>query len=241
MQLHTGCFSMMVNYHAIGRYVTQRGGLYAATSRRQMNLQTAMCVLGADGADCADTLSMFRRRIEDFGPGDFFDLLHLERKAEKSLEQVLGLLKLSGYDPGVLYNYASLIRAQCKGLPEWLVVELRLAIDRVWSLYYASPQNLPFELGRILLALGRPLEAARFNQIAIDWFGEIPAAYLNMGICYYYAENPAQALHCFERATELNPDFGLSREWTARIQSERARAAHWSARSLAPRAKDPEA
>jgi len=64
------------------------------------------------------------------------------------------------------------------------------------------------ELGRILLALRRPLEAARFNQIAIDWFGEVPAAYLNMGICYYYAENPAAALPCFERARQLNQVSG---------------------------------
>lgn len=225
MQLHTGCFSMMVNYDAIGRYFTRRGGAYAATSRRHMTLKTAMCLVGGDSEDFVDTLSAFRRHIEEFGPGEFFDFLQLHRTTEKSLAQCLGLLRLSGHDPGVLFRCVDDIRSQCKGIPESLNVELRLAIDRVWSQYYPTTQNLPFELGRIMLALGRPLEAARFNQIAIEWFGEVPAAYLNMGICYYYAEDPDQALRCFERAKELNPEFGLPREWIARVRGERSRAA----------------
>lgn len=224
MQIHTACFSMMVNYDAIGRHFTRRGGAYAATARRNMNLKTAICLVGGEREDFVDTLSAFRRRIEEFGPGDFFDHYQRERTKEKSLEHVLGLLRLSGYDPRVLYEHAELVRSQCKGLPEWLNVELRLAIDRAWGHYFATPQNLPFELGRIMLALGRPHEAARFNQIAIELFGEVPAAYLNMGICHYYAEDPNQALRCFERARELNPEFGLPRVWIARIHSERARA-----------------
>lgn len=224
MQLH-GSFSVMVNYHAMGRYFARRGGAYAATSRKQLTLKTAMCVLGGDHDAFVDTLSAFRRTIDEFGPGEFFDFLQQQRGEKKTLQQILGLMRLSGYDPGVLLNYAEGIRTLCADIPEWLVVELRLAIDKTWNLYFASSQNLPFELARILLALRRPLEAARFNQIAIDWFGEVPAAYLNMGISYYYAENPAEALRCFERAKQLNPDFGLAHEWIARIQSERARAA----------------
>lgn len=223
MQLHTGCFSMMVNYHAVGECITHDGGVYASTTRL-MNLKTAMCIKGGGRDDFADTLSMFRRRIEEFGPGDYFELFQKERDADKTIQQFLVLLRLSGHDPGVLLSHANQIRTKCKGLPEHLLVELRLALDRTWSQWYASPQNLPFELGRIMLALGRPVEGARFNQIAIEFFGEIPAALLNMGICYYYAEDPGQALRCFERAKQVNPDFGAPREWIARIHAERARA-----------------
>jgi hypothetical protein len=232
MQLHTGCFSMMVNYHALGECFTHRGGVYAATSRRHMNLKTVMCLQGGGRDNFPDTLSTFRRRIEEFGPGEFFEYLQRERETEKSIPQILGLLRLSGHDPGVLYNYAAQIRNNCKGLPEHVNVELRLALEKVWRQYYVTPQNLPFEMARILLALGRPQEGARFNQIAIEFFGEVPAAYLNMGICYYYAEDPGQALRCFERARELNPDFGAPHEWIARITAERARA-------MPPRPADP--
>lgn len=224
MQLH-GSFSMMVNFHAMGKYCTQRGGVYAATSRRVLSLKTAMFILGTPEADLVDTMSAFNRRIEAFGPGEFFEFIQNERKVDKSIEQLLALLKLSGYDPGVLYHYAPMIREKCGKIPDWLTVELRLAIDRTWNNYFVSSQNLPFELGRICLALQRPMEAARFFQITIDWFGEMPAAYLNMGICYYAAENPQQALRCFERAKELDPTSGIPREWIAKIEAERARVA----------------
>jgi len=80
----------MVNYHAIGRYFTRRGGAYAATSRKQLNLKTAMCVIGDDNDAFVDMLSAFRRGIEEFGPGDFFDYLMLGRGEKKSLQQILG-------------------------------------------------------------------------------------------------------------------------------------------------------
>lgn len=223
MQLH-GSFSMMVNFHALGKYFVQRGGVYATTSRRVMSLKTAMCILGGNEADFVDTVSTFRRRVDEMGPGEFFDYLQRERGVEKTIEQVLTLMKLSGYDPGVLNHYAGTIRDNCRTIPEWLTVELRLAIDRTWNNYYLSSQNLPFELGRIFLAMARPMEAARFFQIAIEFFGEMPAAYLNMGISYYTAENPQQALKCFERAKDLDPESGHPREWIARILAERERA-----------------
>ncbi len=224
MQLH-GSFSMMVNFHALGKYCVQRGGVYATTSRRTMNLKTAMCIMGDGAGDFVDTVSAFRRHVDEMGPGELFEYLQRQRGTEPSIEQVLSLLKMSGYDPGVLYTYAATIRDTCRELPDWLANELRLAIDRTWSNYFLGPENLPFELGRIFLAMGRPMDGARFNQIAIELFGELPAAYLNMGICYYAAENSEQAILSFERAKELDPESGIPREWIARIQAERARAA----------------
>lgn len=237
MQLHTGCFSLMVNYHAIGSYFTRLGGLYAATSRRHMSLKTAMCLLGGKPDEHVDTMSMFRKRIEDFGPGVYFDFLQQTRKAKQhlSLPHFLGLLRLSGHDPGVLFDHAELIRTQGGSVNEAFKVELRLALEQAWNNYFPGPENLPFEMARMLMALQRPLEAARFNQISIDWFGEQPATYLNMGICYYYAENPDEALRCFERAKALNPEFRIPREWIARIRSERSRAASTLSAGLSPR------
>ncbi len=227
MQFHTGCFSMMVNYHAIGQYFVAQGGMYAATTRRFMNLKTATCILGGTAAQYADTLSMFRERVDNFGPGEFFDLLQQERQDRRqvTVEHFLGLLRLSHWDPGVVWDYAPQLRALAHNMNEGLQLELRLGLERAWRNFFPGPQNLPFELARVFMALRRPIEAIRFNQLSIDWFGETPASYLNMGICHYYAEHPEEALRCFTRSTELNPEFGLAREWSARVLAERARGA----------------
>lgn len=222
MQFHTGCFSMMVNYHAIGQYFIAQGGHYRATARRSMNLRTAACILGGDELQFADTLSTIHERIQNFGPGEFFDFLQQQRQERKSvsIETFLGLLRMSNWDPGVVFDYAAQLRAMVGGLHEGMQMELRLAMERAWQNYYPGPQNLPFEIARILMSMRRPVEALRYNQIGVDWFGDNPAAYLNMGICNYYAENTAEALRCFKRTLEMNPSFGLAREWMARIHAE---------------------
>ncbi|MCA9674607.1 MAG: hypothetical protein KC464_06190, partial [Myxococcales bacterium] len=225
MQLHAGCFSMMVNYHAIGSYFEARGGVYAATSRRALNLKTALCVRGDAGDDFVDTVAMFRRRFDEFGPGELYEYLELWRAREAPLDQFLALLRLSGYDPGLFHQRAELVRRQCHGITDALSVELRVAIDRVWANYFAGLQNLPYELGRVLLALDRPHEAARFHHFAIDWYGESPAACLSLGACYYHAEDPAQALRWFQRARNLQPDLAVAHQWIARIEAEGERAA----------------
>jgi Tfp pilus assembly protein PilF len=57
----------------------------------------------------------------------------------------------------------------------------------------------------------------------MDMFGEHPVTYCNMGICYYQAEDTANALVCFEKSLALNPDYGLPKAWLARIVAEQHR------------------
>ncbi len=223
MQFHTGCLSMMVNYHAIGQYFLAQGGLYAATSGRLINLKTAACIIGGDSEQFADTLSMFRERIDTFGPSDFFELLQQERqdcRAGITVEHFLGLLRMSHWDPGLVSEYAGQVMNQAQNISETLQLELRLALERAWDNFFPGAQNLPFEIARIFMALRRPLEGIRFNQHALDMFGEQPVTYLNMGVCHYYAENPTEAMRCFRRSLELNPGFGLAKAWSARVMAE---------------------
>ena len=222
MQFHTGCLSMMVNYHAIGQYFTQQGGLYAATSGRLISLKTAAGVIGGTPEQFADTLSAFRERIDTFGPSDFFELLQYQRQECRaiSVEHFLGLLRMSHWDPGLVYEYASQVLALAQNLPEPLQLELRVALERAWENFFPGAQNLPFEMARIFMALRRPQDGIRFNQCSLDLFGEQPVTYLNMGVCHYYAENPAEAMRCFERSLALNPSFGLAKAWAARLAAE---------------------
>ena len=224
MQLHGGSFSLMVNFPAIGRYFVEHGGWHVMTPRRTLTLRTIACVVGGDPAAFADARAAIREEIEHNGPGEFFELLHNDRQEHhaKSIQLFLNILRLSGYDPGLLWDHAPQLRAKAVSLPEPLQLELRLAIDRAWQNFFPGPQNLPFEIARILMALRRPHEAIRYNLISIDWYGENPATYLNMGLCYYHAEDPDEALRCFDRALVLNPHFGMAREWVARVKAEAA-------------------
>ena len=213
-------FSMMVNFHAIGRYLEERGGWWLGTSRRSMSLRTLVGIVGAD-APAFGATKVHLKELMEFGPGEFFDYYQTIRKSPpKTLNECLSLLRLSGYDPQMVCDFAANLREITPGLDELAQLELRVALDRAWRNYYPGPVNMPFELARILMVMRRPVEAARFYEISLEWFGETPATRFNLGICHYYAERPVDAMASFRRVLELAPDFSGAPEWISRLKTE---------------------
>jgi len=235
-----GSLSMMVNYHALGQYFSNQGGVYACTSPRDGSLKTAGLILGGDAERFADTLMAFRERADVFGSYDVFTLVGALRKEVPSIspELFLGLLRMSHYDPNIVHQFT---REAVNGLgnaSEVIRMELRLALERVWDNYFPLGNDLGFEMGRLCLALKRPLDGIRFNQHSIDLFGENAGTYANMGICHYYAENPEAAVRCFQRALELSPEFAAAKAWRTRVLAELERSAVGAQKRSNPTATD---
>lgn len=221
IQFH-GSLSMMVNYHAIGEYFKSLGGLYAATSQRQLNLKTVCCLLGGSEERFADALLTFREQVDVFGPYDFYTLLTQIRQNSQtcSVEELLGLIRMSHYDSNVIHEFGKDLLEQVGSLNDQLRLELHLAFERVWENFYPLGRDLPFDLARVYLAMKRPREAIVYNERSIRMFGEHPVTYSNMGICFYHAEQPQEALKCFERALQMNPNYGLPKAWRTRVLAE---------------------
>lgn len=222
--LHDGCFSMMVNYDAIGRYVERKGGHYAATALRHLSLKTVLCIIGGGRDDHIDTLSAFNQRIENVGPGELFDFLLGGRHYPRDIHSILALLRLVGHDPRLLYEMSDSIRQVIPHLTPEQKLELRLAIQEAWGNYFVGgPHNLAFEIARTMMALGRHREALRYCELSNDHFGERASTLYNMSVSYYYAEEPERALELARKALALDPSFTPAGEWEARLLRERER------------------
>jgi tetratricopeptide (TPR) repeat protein len=232
IQFH-GSLSMMVNYHAIvnglSLALSESGKsstvLSAATAQRQINLKTAAVILGAAPEQFRDTLLLFQETVDTFGPYDFYTLGTQVRQhtANASLEQILGLIRMSQFDPNVVFDYGRELLEQSPSANDTMRAELSTALLRCWENFYPLGRDFPFEVARVLLALRRPREAIAFNEHSLRLFGDHPVTYGNMGICHYHAEQPEQAIRSFERALELNPNYGLPRAWRARVMAELGR------------------
>lgn len=224
VQFH-GALSTMTNYHALGQFVQHLGGHYLATTQRQMSLKTVAYLVGGTAEQFSDTIAFFKTNMDVFGPYDFYTLLNGVRNAAPnlSIDGVMELMRLSHYDPQVFFDYEKTLLDQAGNLSETQRVELMMNLDKTWQNFYPLGRDLPFELARVYLSLKRPREALRFNQTSMDMFGEHPVTFCNMGICYYQAEDTANALLCFEKSLALNPDYGLPKAWLARIAAEQKR------------------
>jgi hypothetical protein len=216
--VHGGAFSVMVNLHAIGAYFTDRGGLYASTSRRGIPLRTALFLVDGDRERFADTLLAFREHADHLSPYDYMMLVDRVRSEcpKMALEHFVGLLRVSRFDPKIVVVFGAQVVDQVAAASDQLRDELRWSLERAWDNFYPTGEDLPYLLGRFFLALRRPQEAIRFNRRSLELFGDKWETYVNLGMCHLVAEDPESAVRCFDRGLELNPDSDFAKGWRTR-------------------------
>ncbi|MGE5125581.1 MAG: tetratricopeptide repeat protein [Betaproteobacteria bacterium] len=228
LTLHGGqCFSMMVNYHAIGLYVRELGGAVLHGATHDKRLKVSAFVLGGSGGELPETAAAFRQAIDGFSPADYFVLASGVRKALPAapLEMILSLLKLGGFDPQLVFRFAAPLAEQARSAPESQRLELLRALEKCWEHFYPMDLDLPFELGRIYAALERPTDALRFYLESLRLYKEHPATLFNAGLCLCRLQRPREALTLMERALALKADYAPAREWRVKIQEELAGSA----------------
>ncbi|HVR71186.1 MAG TPA: tetratricopeptide repeat protein [Vicinamibacteria bacterium] len=218
---HGDCFSMDVNFHALGRYVEAQGG-HALFPLRDRNLKTTAFLLGGPAEAFAESRLAFRESLASFSPIDYHRLSSGIRKdyAEPPLEFILSLLKLGDWDYQFLVRYAPVIAREATKAGEGVKWELRRALDAVWDNFYPMGVDVAFEIGRILAAMHVPLDALRYYKESLRIAGPHHATFYNMGLCLYYLQQPAEALRFMDRSLALKPDYARAREWRNRLRAE---------------------
>jgi hypothetical protein len=222
--LHGRCFSMMVNYHAVGLYFREDGGFPLHAPNRDTHLKVSAFVLGGPEHAFPETRLAYEEAIAGFGPYDYHTLLNSlwkDKAAPPPLEAILALLKLSEWDYHVVLHFASAIVARVKDAPSLLRRDLVAALEAVDAHFYPMDRDLPFEIARIMGALDRPLEALRHYHQSLKRFGEHHVTLYNAGLCCYRLERPEEALALMKRALEVKPGYGPARDWRNRLEGER--------------------
>jgi tetratricopeptide (TPR) repeat protein len=224
---HNQVFSLMVNYLAIGLWFEEQGGFALHSASRDSRLRASGFVLGAASGNTPETHHAFSEALGRFGVYDYFSLANSVRPKDgfnPSLEAVLAMLRLSDFDYNVLLYNSTLLAKLARTATPPLKKDLLVAIGRVWESFYPMDRDLPFELGRVLSALERPMEALSFYKESLRLFGEHEATYYNAGLCLYRLQQRKEALEMLERSLARKPGYGPAREWRNRIEAELAEA-----------------
>lgn len=211
-----------VNYHALAYYFRSRGGQALLTSQRGLPLQTAALWIGGRGPQFFNTALAFKLSVDSFGPGNLHSLIKGVRSQspEVTLEFLIELLHLSRWEPSLFMAFAQNLPAQIHFSKTSLLEDLRRGIKSLWQNFSELDGDLPFELARTHLAMNEPEEACRLGELSLQRFGEHPSTLFNLGLCHYRRGALGEALRCFERAVEKQPDFAAAKLWRARALSE---------------------
>lgn len=210
LALH-GSFSLMVNYHAITAYMSRRAGRVLKMQRPHASLCVLACVLGSGTSGCTNLERSYDLLIAHTGPDDFFVLRRALHNHLETLtpEELLALIRASHDDPRVLRDCVPALLRRLAEISDRTRHEILRTERRVWDNYYhiGEEEDLAFELGVLLFALGYALEAASLFQRSLQLYGDNPSTLWNVGLCYYRLDMQEQASRFFGEARRRDPDF----------------------------------
>lgn len=228
---HGSCISMSVNYHALGAYVRHQGGQVLHPAHRHASLAVCGFLLGDHPTGYPETGLAFEQAIEHGGPDDFFAL---KKGAEKhyeafTLEQLLGYLRLSGYDANIFLGCFTVLMDHARSASPRQADMLREVVAQVWQTYFplGEARDLAFHLGLLHFSLGDYAEALDYFQHSIQ-FSNVesepdPGTLYNIGMCHYHLQETAAALACMTQALQLDPTFEAAEARAIELQAEMPR------------------
>lgn len=163
-----GSFSMAVNYHALGKYVANQGGVALHSSHHSDSLGVSAFVLGVDQDSIIETRQAYAVAIEEFGPDDYYTLKKGVESAYDTLTvaQIISYLRLSGWDDNLLLGCTPTLLDRVDSLSEAEKQDLSEAIHHVWEMYYpiGEEADLPLNMGMLLKRMGYDADALTFIQ-----------------------------------------------------------------------------
>lgn len=207
-----GSFSLMVNFHALGRWLVHRGGDFLCPSHIHSSLSVVAGVLGpALGTAAVETALAFDDAIERRGPDDFFDLKVGFGHAwdDLTLEHLLGWIRLSGWDANVLLDAWPALMQRAASAAGVFRLEIYRAAHEVWNHYFPlhEARDLAFHLGVLLCEIDCHGDALPFFHESMAVYGPNPATVYNIGLCLYHLGHLEEAREQIDQALEGAPDF----------------------------------
>ena len=168
LAFHQGCFSLMVNYHAIAQYVTHQGGQAFTPSSLARSLTVCAFLFGPQHT-FTETHRAYETHIRGKGPDDFFALKKAiePNYSTLSLKHILAYVRFSGWDFNIFLGCWPTLMSRVETAPEPWLDELETAVHQVWKRYFfiGEDRNLAAHLAVLLSKMHR-LEAA---QTYIDY------------------------------------------------------------------------
>jgi tetratricopeptide (TPR) repeat protein len=180
---HGGAFSLMVNFHALGHYARAHGGEMFHGGDRHASIDVGAIVFGPH----SETRAAYEDAIDRFGPGDLAILTEaVENAADQlSVEAIVALLRLSGWDASTLHNVLAPLLDQAAGADPATQEDLRFALFETYDRHFNVPgdADLPFAIGLLLFELQDYEDAIEFFEASLEQHGHDPATEKNIELC----------------------------------------------------------
>ncbi|WP_228055621.1 ATP-binding protein [Lusitaniella coriacea] len=224
LMFHQGCFSLMVNFHAIAQYTQLQGGQALVPSHLPRGLNICAFLFGEPATEYGETQQAYQNCIQKTSPDDFFALKKIVEPVYSTLNlrQILAYLRFSGWDSNIFLGCLPALMAQVETAPESLWQEVYRAIQNVWEMYYwiGEDADLPLQLARLLSVMGDDAEALDYLDDSLRLYGETSENLLHQAACYFRLGEKVDALATLERTLVLQPQLNAARILKQAIETD---------------------
>lgn len=204
-----GSFSLMVNFHAIGKYVEQTGGNAIIQSPRP-GIKTNVFYSGFKLEDYPELDFSVYENVKRLSPGDYFVLHRNIRENFRHcvIDTLAAHMTFTGWDPHIYEKITKQVCEQIvnadKDTIDYFVEHMP---DLAGNFYYMPRQyDVLFDIGVLLHTLRRYGDAIGYYQKSQHYFGEKFDLLYNLAICEYNIGQVKEALTTFRRSLEFNPN-----------------------------------
>lgn len=221
-----GSISYMVNYDAIRRFFELQGGSAIHTAEGDLVVVTGMYTLLGPGASHELLHHTFRERLVHQNTiHDLFSTHALVKEmsdSEDLFRGMLGLMRLSSWDPLVFEGWASRLYEVIRELDNRQKVQIMLTLPHV----RANTFPLRGAHYRALYWVGKLYYGLEQFEAALDVFAEslerVSAddsnTYYYMGACYEMLNDERKALEFYLRARAFDPECRTTKGAITRVQ-----------------------
>jgi len=224
-----GSISLMVNYHAIGEYVVQQGGVFLTTPQRHSGLHICAALFDTRPVDPAanlflETTLAFTENICQIGPDDFFVLKRFIQGNARhlSLEQLLAYMRISGWDAANFWGCHEAFMQHAAASEGATRHDIANMAESVWNIYYplGEERDLAFALGSLLYEIDHYPEAITYLQHSCRLYGDNAGTLYNIAMCFYNLDQVPQALQFVDQALRVDPSYEPARVIKVSLQGE---------------------
>jgi len=215
---------MMVNYHAVNKYMHALGG-DSIMGLDTEGFKVSIFALGHTFDDYCETQLAFEESIRHFTTKEFLPLKNRMLKQLNQLEKAdtLALLKLSRWDPSIVFSLNPTLIKLLPTASQAYQKECRQGFLETFRQYYFMPnnKNLFFTLGYLhLLVCDTDIAIERF-EASIEYFSADAATYANLALCYHQQERWGDAIDYANKALGLDKTFELAKDIISQIKNNR--------------------
>lgn len=206
---HDGCFSMMVNFHAMGRYFELNNGDSWHQQLRE-GIKTSVFLSSGKFSELTNTSKAIVDRIDNCGPRDFFHYHQLIKKTKDKCTPALIATHMSfcHWDPRIFNLLIREILAGIKSGDLFFISAMTQGIKKVVKNVFDMPgaDECYFNIASFFHTIGKFSDALKYYRKVLEFRDKEYATLYNIGLCYSALGKEKKAFSYYKQAKKIKSE-----------------------------------